>query len=249
MSYGVSILNSQGHKVIQDGDPIYALKRSGTLNPVKTGSVTGWYAYDVSVSAAEPTGTEEVLFQLDVGNWIAHQPWYIWLGGPPWQFQYFEPELSQYNSLWNHKSNQSTLPYYVFDRMDNIPGAGAATGYGMQVFDSNGTVCWDSNEITNRVSKAGTVTTSGASISSTANAVSLRSWYCDITRIGPVTVNTLNNVRSYRATRVSSSSWDISIGIVDKMGFSRSPDNNTTASVADNWVNNTADAHYLLGYV
>lgn len=249
MAYGVEILNDFGRKVIQDGDPIYALKRSGTLSPVKTGPETGWFAYDISVSAAEPTGTEEVVFELNIGSWIAHQPWYVWVGGPPWQFQYYEPELSKYNSLWNHKSNQSTLPYHVFDRMDNIPNAGDATGYGMQVFNSDGTVCWDSNKITNRVSKAGTLTTSGGTISSTANAVSIRSWYCDVIKFGGDYPTGRNHIRSYRATRTSSSQWDIYLNNVDRGWFSRAPTNGDTASVPNDWVNNTAVAHYLLAYV
>lgn len=246
MSYGVTITNSQNHKIIQDGDPIYALKRYGTLSPVKQGPETGWYAYDVSVSSAEPTGTEEVFFEISVGNWIAHKPFFTWLGGPPWQYQYYEPELLQYNSLWNHSSNQSTLPYYVFDRMDNIPNAGSSTGYGMQVFNSNGTVCWDSNKVTNRVSKGGTVGSTSTNISSTANAISLRSWQA---AVGPIVNGNRNYLTGHVATRTSTSAWNIAIGNQDWGWFARSPSDGTTAQIPNSPYINNADARYLLAYV
>jgi hypothetical protein len=250
MAYGALVINDSGHKVIQDASPIFALKRSGTLQPVYQGPETGWYAYDISVSLAEPTGTEEVFFELPVGGWLGHKPFFSWLGGPAngqldqGNGQYFVPELEQYNSLWNHSSNQSSLDYYVFDTMDNIPGAGAATGYGMQVFDSSGNVTWDSNAITNRVSVGGTVSTSTITVNSTANSCSLRSHYQDF-----VLVNGNRNwIRGHKITRTSTTQWKVGLGFIDKGWFSRDPNNNTTAQIPNGYWICQDDGQYMLAY-
>jgi len=221
MAYGIVVENLSGHKIIQDQQPIFALKRSGTLSQYQTTNVgtapytaQGYphlYGYLVTGSNAEPVGDEEFFIKLEVGEWVSYHPWQLFISDGQ-SNAYTTLALSQLTS--NRSSN---LPYYVFDRMNNISGAGSSTGYGAQVFNASGSCMWDSNEITNRVSQ-GVTATGGTTVNvtSTANAVSLRSWYLKITGGGgAIGRNGYTLVKNWYAKRVSTTSWEIAVGDID----------------------------------
>jgi len=131
--------------------------------------------------------------------------------------------------------------------MNNISGAGSSTGYGAQVFNASGSCMWDSNEIVNRVSQ-GVTATGGTTvnITSTANSVSIRSWYLKITSGGGApSVGGYTLVKNWYAKRVSTTSWEIAVGDID-YGF---------YPYQGNWYNFgtpttllTGDAKVLLAY-
>jgi len=217
MAYGISINNNNNHKIIQDQNPIYALKRSGTLSQYQTtnqGSAPYYpthehaYGYLVQNTAADPTGTEDIFFKLDVGQWISYWPFQLFLS---------DGQTSAYTTLAlsDFTSNRSTsINYYIFDRMNQITGAGAASGYGMQVFDTSGSCMWDSNEITNRVSYGAQIT-STTTINTTANAVSMRQWYIAVYPSIGFARGGANPLYGWRCRRVSTSSWVVEIDYVD----------------------------------
>lgn len=217
MAYGVLITNSSGHKIIQDEQPIYALDRSGTLPQARTSNVGGApytsggyphvYGYDVVGSAAEPSGEEEVFFEVAVGDWIAYHPWSVFIS---------DGQNTAYNVMRGSNIvslKSGGLNYYVFDRMDNIAGAGSSSGYGMQVFNGSGTVMWDSTEITNRV-EAGYQISSSTTINSTANAGSIRAWYCTVLG-GPSGYGGWNAIQNWYLKRISTTQWQVAVGVVD----------------------------------
>jgi hypothetical protein len=249
MSYGIEVNNSQGNKIIQDQQPIYALKRSGTLSqhettnqgntPYTTVGLPHLYGYLVSGSNAEMSGDEEVFFEVDVGDWVAYQPWQIFISDGQ-QNAYNTLRFSQITSTMS-----SSLSYYVFDKMTSIPNAGASTGYGAQVFNASSQCMWDSSKLTHRVSQ-GRIISSTTTISSTANAVSLRSWYLQTTSGSGFAEGGHTNFNSWYAKRVSTSSWEIAVGPVD-YGFY--PYNNGWYNFATTTTVLTGDAHLMLAYV
>lgn len=218
MAYGVSVTNSSGHKIIQDTQPIYALKRSGTLSQYKTSNVGSTpytsvglphlYGYQVQGTNADPSGTEEVFFEVDVGGWIAYNAFSVFIS---------DGQTTAYDVLVGSDVTSTMsggLDYYVFDKMDSISGAGAASGYGMQVFNASGTVMWDSNEITNRVDNGYTIS-STTTINSTANAGSIRAWYCTIRSGSGFANGGHTNVNNWYLKRLSTTQWQVAVGVTN----------------------------------
>lgn len=249
MAYGISVTNASGHKIIQDQQPIYALKRSGTLSqnsttnvgntPYTTVGLPHLYGYSVLGSNAEMSGDEEVFFKVDVGDWIAYQPFEVSISDGQ-QTSYNALRISQITSTMS-----SSLSYYVFDKMTSISNAGTSTGYGAQVFNTSSQCMWDSNKLTHRVSQGRIINTT-TTISSTANAVSIRSWYLKLTSGSGYAGGGHTNFSSWYAKRVSTSSWQIAIGPVD-YGFY--PYNNAWYNYSTTTVVLTGDAHVMLAYV
>jgi len=249
MSYGISVNNSSGNKIIQDENPIYALKRSGTLSqyettnqgntPYTTVGLPHLYGYLVSGSNAEMSDDEEVFFEVDVGDWVSYQPWQVFIS---------DGQTNAYNTLRYSQvtsTMSSSLSYYVFDKMTSIPNAGASSGYGAQVFNASSQCMWDSSKLTHRVSQ-GRIISSTTTISSTANAVSLRSWYLKLSSGSGFANGGHTNFNSWYAKRVSTSSWEIAVGPVD-YGFY--PYQGGWYNFATATTILTGDAHVMLAYV
>jgi|GEM_PF-4204346 hypothetical protein len=249
MSYGISVNNSSGNKIIQDENPIYALKRSGTLSqhettnqgntPYTTVGLPHLYGYLVSGSNAEMSDDEEVFFEVDVGDWVSYQPWQVFIS---------DGQTNAYNTLRYSQvtsTMSSSLSYYVFDKMTSIPNAGASSGYGAQVFNASSQCMWDSSKLTHRVSQ-GRIISSTTTISSTANAVSLRSWYLKLSSGSGFANGGHTNFNSWYAKRVSTSSWQIGVGPVD-YGFY--PYQGGWYNFATATTILTGDAHVMLAYV
>jgi hypothetical protein len=249
MSYGISVNNSSGNKIIQDENPIYALKRSGTLSqyettnqgntPYTTVGLPHLYGYLVSGSNAEMSDDEEVFFEVDVGDWVSYQPWQVFIS---------DGQTNAYNTLRYSQvtsTMSSSLSYYIFDKMTSIPNAGASSGYGAQVFNASSQCMWDSSKLTHRVSQ-GRIISSTTTISSTANAVSLRSWYLKLSSGSGFANGGHTNFNSWYAKRVSTSSWEIAVGPVD-YGFY--PYQGGWYNFATATTILTGDAHVMLAYV
>jgi len=249
MSYGIEVKNTAGNKIIQAEQPIYALKRSGTLlqnsttnkgnTPYTTVGLPHLYGYSVLNTDAEMSGDEEVFFEVDVGDWIAYQPFQVSISDGQ-QSSYNALRISQITSTMS-----SSLNYYVFDKMTSIPNAGSSSGYGAQVFNASSQCMWDSSKLTHRVSQ-GRIISSTTTISSTANAVSLRSWYLKLTSGSGYADGGHTNFNSWYAKRVSTSSWQIAVGPVD-YGFY--PYNNAWYNYSTTTVILTGNAHLMLAYV
>lgn len=249
MSYGISVNNSSGNKIIQDQNPIYALKRSGTLSqhettnqgntPYRTVGLPDLYGYLVSGSNAEMSDDEEVFFEVDVGDWVSYQPWQVFIS---------DGQTNAYNTLRYSQvtsTMSSSLSYYVFDKMTSISNVGTASGYGAQVFNASSQCMWDSSKLTHRVSQ-GRIISSTTTISSTANAVSLRSWYLKLSSGSGFANGGHTNFNSWYAKRVSTSSWQIGVGPVD-YGFYPYQGGWYNFSTATTIL--TGDAHVMLAYV
>lgn len=250
MAYGISVNNSSGHKIIQDTSPIYALKRSGTLSyhqttnvgttPYTSVGLPHLYGYRVFGTNAAITGDEEIFIEVDTGHWVSYMPFQGYIS---------DGFTTAYNTLYQCQFTSTMsgpINYYIFDKMTSIPGAGSSSGYGTQVFNSSGECMWDSGEITNRVSN-GLITSSTSSITSAANAVSLRSFYLK-TESGSGQFNGGHtNFKSWYAKRNSITSWTIQKdGIVD-YGFYPYQGGWYNFSTATTFL--TGDAHALLAYV
>ena len=249
MTYGISVTNSSGHKIIQDEQPIYALKRSGTLSqhetsnrgntPYTTVGLPHLYGYLITGSNAEMSGDEEVFFKVNVGDWVSYQPWQVFIS---------DGQTSAYNTLRYSQitsTMSSSLSYYVFDKMTSISNAGSSSGYGAQVFNTSSQCMWDSSKLTHRVSQ-GRILSSTTTISSTANAVSLRSWYLQLTSGSGFANGGHTNFNSWYAKRLNTSSWQIGVGPVD-YGFY--PYQGNWYNFATTTTLLTGNAHVMLAYV
>lgn len=234
MAYGISAVNNNGEVVIQDSNPIFVLKRSGTLSASYSCSYANSYGFYVSGTPAYATGNEEVFFSVPVGQWFSYYPWITFAtnGAQYWYSDLYTTQVA---------ASVNTLNYYIFDRIDTV---GAATsGYGVQVYNSSGTAVWDSTKVTNRVSFGATVvsnntTSQSTSVSSTANAISLRAWEGHGVNVG----GNGTALISWAARRSSSSSWVIEKRTVDRGFF------NGSIYYAFNFTITTGPARYLLAY-
>lgn len=234
MSYGIIARNNSNEVVIQDENPTYVLKRSGTLNSSFYSSYANSYGFYVTGTPAAPLGTEEVLFSVPVGGWISYYPW-ITFATSGQQTYYSDLNTTEL------AASMSSVQYSVFDKIDVV---GAATsGYGAQVFNSSGVVVWDGTKVTNRVSLGATVVTNSTNsqsvtINSDANATALRAWECHLNAVG----GEGTAITSWAARRVNSSLWAIEKRVVDRGYFSGSFFYQFNAVVT------VGDARYLLGY-
>ena len=250
MAYGISVNNSNGHKIIQDTAPIYALKRSGTLSYHQTSNVGNepytavglphLYGYKILGTNAAITGDEEIFIEVDTGHWVSYMPWIVFIS---------DGQSTGYNTLSECQFTSTMsgpINYYIFDKMTSITGAGSASGYGAQVFNASGDCMWDSGEITNRVS-TGLITSSTSSITSNSNAVSIRSWYLKIQSGSGQFRNGHTNFLSWYAKRDSTTAWTIQKdGFVD-YGFYPYQNAWYNYSTATTFL--TGDAHVLLANV
>lgn len=135
MSYGFIITNTNDQTVINDSEPLFVRKRSGTLSNSGTTNL-GIYKFFYS-GGASATSEEIVLFSCSVGSWIS-----------------FNLPLGDNDYFGDLCSDQSTLSYSVFGPRNDLP---TPTGYGMAVFNSSGQTMWDSESVLTRVNNAGII--------------------------------------------------------------------------------------------
>lgn len=239
MAYGISVTNSDGEYIIQDQQEIFVQKRAGTISHFKYSTRVGSYGYQIANGSSEyPTGTEDVYFQLPVGGWVAYWPWILFVS---------DGQSTAYTELAFSRivSNQSTLNYGIFDRI-SVVGT-STSGYGAQVLNASGLVLWDAALTTNRVSKGGTVVSNASyiqttSVSSTANAASLRANECHIRKTG----QGYNLMYGWTAYRQNSTTWQITKRAVDA-GFY--PYQGRWFEDQFNRTITYGDARYLLAYL
>jgi hypothetical protein len=136
MSFGFVATNGNNETVINDSQPLYVLKRSGTLSSFGSTNI-GLSKFNATGDAAV-SGREILMLSCSVGNFITFNL----------------PLGANQNYLGQFCSNQSSLPFKVFGPRTEIS---APTGYNMAVFNSAGQCVWDAASTAIRINNAGRI--------------------------------------------------------------------------------------------
>lgn len=142
MAFGFIVTNSSNETVINDSQPLYVEKRSGTLSNSGTTNLSGVYKF-FNTGNSVASSNEIVLFSCPVGGWIT-----------------FNLPINP-SYLGDMCSNQTTLTYKVFGPRNELP---APTGYNMAVFNASEQCMWDAASTLSRITNAGQI--SGSTLSS-----------------------------------------------------------------------------------
>lgn len=138
MAYGFLVKNDANETVINDSEPLYVSKRSGTLSNSGQTNLSGTYKFFNSGNSVA-SGREIVLFSCGVGGWITFNL----------------PVNPSY--LGDMCSNQSSISYEVFGPRDELPNP---TGYDLAVYNNAGNCVWNGASTITRIVNAGVIPSS-----------------------------------------------------------------------------------------
>ena len=183
MAYGFIAQNDSGQTVINDTEPLYVQKRSGTLSNFGTTDL-GYYKFNNSGNSVA-SGEEIVLYSCDVGKWLS-----------------FNIPTST-GFLGEMCSNQSTISYKVFGPRTDLSNP---TGYGMAVYNSSGQCVWDAASVVTRIVNAGRIAGS-ASTSKTYSSGTISGSNAVYCSVGSFIIDWDQGFWQMSARRTGTSSW------------------------------------------
>ena len=134
MSFGFRATNGNNQTVINDTQPLYVQKRTGTLSSFGTTNI-GVHKFNASGNAVI-SGQEILMLSCSVNNYITFNL----------------PVSNDPNFLGEFCSNQSSLPYTVFGPRTDLVNP---SGFGMAVYNSSGQCVWDAESTLVRITNAG----------------------------------------------------------------------------------------------
>lgn len=140
MAYGFLVENDAGETVINDSEPLYVSKRSGTLSNSGQTNLSGTYKFFNSGNSVA-SGREIVLFSCGVGSWITFNL----------------PVTPNPSYLGDMCSNQSSISYEVFGPRDELSNP---TGYDLAVYNDAGNCVWNGGSTITRIVNAGVIPSS-----------------------------------------------------------------------------------------
>lgn len=184
MAYGFSVKNNNNQTVINDTEPLYVQKSSGTLSNSGQTNLSGVYKFFNSGNSAA-SGNDIVLFTCSVGSWITFNL----------------PVNPSY--LGDMCSNQSSLSYKVFGPRTDLANP---SGYDMAVYNSSGNCVWNAASTVTRIVNAGRI--AGSTISSktyqSSTVTGSNAVYC---ASGTAIIDFDVGYYQMSATRTGTSSW------------------------------------------
>jgi hypothetical protein len=135
MAYGFIATNGSNQTVINDTEPLYVEKRSGSLSNSGQTNKSGVYKF-FNAGNSITTNEEICLFTVSVGSWLTFNL----------------PITPTY--LGDMCSDQTSLSYKVFGPRTDLANP---TGYGTAVYNSAGNCVWDAASTVTRINNAGRV--------------------------------------------------------------------------------------------
>jgi len=207
MAYGFLAENLNGQTVINDSQPLYVEKRSGTMTGSNSGNYFGYYTISQTGNAVT-TANEILLCSCAVGSWIAFG--YTNLTGNTASF----------------RSDQSSISFKVFGPRTDLA---APSGFGMAVFNSSGGCVWDAASTVTRITDAGRLAsatiTGSFPLTTTFQSATLTGSNAVFASGGPLILNSprpANNetfVVQMAARRTGTATWVLEQKKTDRFGW------------------------------